>query len=306
MVTLFKGTESPTDHGKHHHKGSDSYSTYQEPDTRVPPKASPLFSEISVNGVSILEQEILAEAQNHPAKNPGEALASAARALVVRELLLQRAKALGFATDDRTAEDAPQETEDDALIRALIEREVKAPVATEEECLRFYRGNTSRFKSESIVEASHILVTAPDSEGSPVAAAERQANELIAELNRSPDRFEELARNFSSCPSAAQGGNLGQLTRGSTVEAFEAAISTMLPGEVSQSPVRSRYGFHVIRVNRRIEGQLLPFEYVRYKIAAWLEASAWSKAVSQFIAILAAEAEIKGIDLMRSDNSLLQ
>ena len=66
-----------------------SYDGYTEPDTKIPPKARPVLSEVSVNGVLIPETEILAEAQNHPAENPGMAAAAAARALVVKELLLQ-------------------------------------------------------------------------------------------------------------------------------------------------------------------------------------------------------------------------
>ncbi len=88
----------------------DSYSTYQEPDTRIPPKARPVLDAVSVNGVEIDESEILAEAQNHPAENPGAALLAAARALVVRELLLQRAVELNLAPAREETADGRHET----------------------------------------------------------------------------------------------------------------------------------------------------------------------------------------------------
>ena len=81
--------------------GGESYSTYQEPDTRVPPKAGPVIPRISVNGTPVAERDILAEAQNHPAKNPGAALRAAAEALVIQELLWQEASRLGIAGKPR-------------------------------------------------------------------------------------------------------------------------------------------------------------------------------------------------------------
>lgn len=95
MVTLFDrknaGGQPAGDNpaGHHGHQHQSGYTTYQEPDTRVPPKPRPVFDAVSVNGVTIDEADILTEAQNHPAENPGAALLSAARALAVRELLLQ-------------------------------------------------------------------------------------------------------------------------------------------------------------------------------------------------------------------------
>ena len=80
----------------------------------------------------------------------------------------------------------------------------------------------------------------------------------------------------------------------------------MTEGEISSAPVESRFGFHVIALDRRIDGRDLPFEAVRARIAAWLEASAWSRAVSQYVAILAGRAEIRGISLSGADGPLVQ
>ena len=67
MATVYQAATAHR-HDAHGHGG---YTTYQEPDTRVPPKARPVLKEISVNGVAVPEQDILAEAQHHPAENPG-------------------------------------------------------------------------------------------------------------------------------------------------------------------------------------------------------------------------------------------
>lgn len=305
MVTLFNNTNKASSASEQSgHK--DSYSTYQEPDTRVPPKARPVLDAVSVNGVEIDESAILAEAQNHPAENPGAALLAAARALVVRELLLQRAVELKLAPAPEETTDGRQETEQDAAIRMLIEREVAVPSATADECRRFYENNRARFRSEPIFEASHILIAADPADQRARDAARNDAERLAAVLVDHPSEFATMARTHSACPSAAQGGNLGQLTRGSTVAEFERSLARMEEGQITSAPVESRFGFHIIRLERRIDGEPLPFDFVQDRIAGWLEASTWSKAVSQYIAILAADATITGIDVLGADGPLMQ
>ncbi|MBV2186714.1 MAG: peptidylprolyl isomerase [Rhizobium sp.] len=304
MVTLFDKASNgaaPSRAG-----AKDSYSTYQEPDTRVPPKARPVLDAVTVNGVAIAESDILAEAQNHPAENPGAALLSAARALAVRELLLQRARERQIAVSPESDAEGRSETDEDASIRLLIEEEVTVPSATAEECLRFYENNRAKFRSEPIFEASHILIAADPADERARAAARSDAERLASVLAEHPSEFATMARTHSACPSAEQGGNLGQLTRGSTVAEFERALARMAEGEITPRPVESRFGYHIIRLERRIDGEQLPFDFVQQRIAGWLEASTWSKAVSQYIAILAADATVTGIDLLAADGPLMQ
>lgn len=282
------------------------YTTYQEPDTRIPPKAAAVIRAISVNGVSIPEADVLAEAQNHPAENPGGALRAAAEALVIRELLWQEAKRLDVDVSSVRDEAGRVETERDAAIRLLMEREVQAPLATGEECRRYYDRHPEKFRTEPLFEARHILLSAAESDAEARQQAREHATDLCRILAARPDQFPVLANEYSVCPSRNQGGNLGQLTKGSTVEEFEQALAKMREGEISAEPVESRFGFHVIALDRRIEGRQLPFEMVAQRIAAWLEASAWSKAVSQYISVLAGQAEIKGISLNGADGPLVQ
>lgn len=301
MATVYQAATARR-HDTHEHGG---YTTYQEPDTRVPPKARPVLTEVSVNGVAVAEQEILAEAQHHPSENPGAALVAAARALVVRELLRQEARRLALSPGEDPSANV-RATEDEGLIGALIEREVAVPSATEEECLRFYRNNPGRFRSDDIFEVRHILIAVRPDEAEARLRARQEARRLIDRLNDRPEEFASLARSVSDCPSGEQGGNLGQVTRGSTVAEFEDALKGLSDGRLCMHPVESRYGFHVVALDRRIAGETLPFEIVRARIAAWLEAATWSKAVSQYIAVLASKADIRGIDIGGTSGPLLQ
>ena len=103
---------------------------------------------------------------------PGQA---AARALVVRELLLQEARRLGVAAEPLADDDGRRETDEEALIRALVEREVRVPDPDEARCRRYYEQNLRRFRSPDIYEAAHILFAAAPGDGDARAAARMQA-----------------------------------------------------------------------------------------------------------------------------------
>ncbi len=283
-----------------------SYEGYVEPDTKIPPKPAKVIKDVTVNGVLIPETAIMAEAQNHPAENPGAALAQAAHALAVRELLLQEAARLGVQVDTASGGKKLEETREDAIIRLLVEQEIDVPQAGDDECRRFHAVNKHRFCSDTIYEARHILFAVESTDAEARSAARARAENLAAHLTLNPDEFAGAAREFSDCPSGEQGGNLGQLTTGSTVSEFERALASMTAGHASPKLVESRFGIHLIVLDRKIDGEQLPYEHVQQRIAAWMEAAAWSKAVAQYISILAGQADIHGIDMEASQGLLVQ
>jgi peptidyl-prolyl cis-trans isomerase C len=111
---------------------------------------------------------------------------------------------------------------------------------------------------------------------------------------------------MSACPSAAQGGNLGQITPGQTVPEFETFLYNLEEGQICPVPVKTRFGYHVLRLDRRIEGRQLPFEAVRDKIAEYLREHVWRRAISQYLQLLVGEAEIRGIELNGASSPLVQ
>lgn len=252
---------------------------------------------VRVNGVEIPHDAIARETQNHPASKPIAAWQAAARALVVRELLLQEARRLGIAPAPRCEEGGRRETEDEALIRSLVEQEVVTPEPDEAACRRYYEQNRRRFRSERIFEAAHILFAARADDAEAYAEAEGTAIAVLTELREQPQRFGALARTCSACPSAAQGGNLGQITAGQTTPEFEQALEALAPGAISQAPVKTRYGLHIIRLDRKIDGAELPFEAVASLIADYLRESVTRRAMAQYIARLVSKAQIAGVVL---------
>jgi peptidyl-prolyl cis-trans isomerase C len=260
---------------------------------------------ITVNDTAIPTAAIAREVQNHRADSPGAAWQQATRALVIRELLLQRARSLDLATEPRE-QDGARETDEEAMIRVLLEREVRTPKADDAVCRRYYDSHRARLKTPDLFEPAHILFKARRDDTAAYARAVDQAQAVLQELAEHPDRFGSLARSLSDCPSATEGGRLGQVVRGETTPEFETFLLAMEPGQVCPTPVRTRYGVHVLRLDRRVAGQPLPFETVRDRIAAYLEERTWRRAVAQYIALLAGQARITGFDLPAATSLLVQ
>lgn len=217
----------------------------------------------------------------------------------VHELLRQRARALGH------IEDGAGEADTDRAIELTLAEEVPVPEPTDEECARWFAANQQRFRSGDLVCARHILFQITP--GSPVPAIRGIAEAMLHEIQANPTLFGERAREHSNCPSGAQGGNLGQLQRGETVPEFEKAIfGDDVSIGILPKLVTTRHGFHIIAVDQRIEGKQLPYELVKEDVAAELRRRSEARALSQYVRLLAAEAELEGVELDAATSPLVQ
>jgi len=251
---------------------------------------------ISVNGAAISSRAIDQEVQYHPAPTLEEARFAAARALVVRHLLLAEAGRL----------DVADGTEEEAVIHAVLGRAITLPDPDEDTCRRYYANNPDRFRSPDIFEACHILFPARPDDEAARQDARQKAVDAIRVLTAAPERFAELARTLSACPSGAVGGSLGQVSRGQTTPELETFFYNLMPGTLCPVPVPTPYGYHVLRLDRRAFGRPLPFEAVHATIAAHLRQASWQRAVHQYIALLVGQARIEGIALGGAMSPLVQ
>ncbi|HTN64168.1 MAG TPA: peptidylprolyl isomerase [Devosia sp.] len=254
---------------------------------------------VIVNGVTIAAQAIATEAQNHPMPRgkPGWAWQAAANALVLREVLLQEAKGRHIAPEPIELEEGKWETDDEALIRQLLESAI-APARIDEAQLRaLYDAAPDRFRGPSLFEVAHILFTAAPDDPVVRAAARQRADMVLGDLKRDPHRFAALAAEHSACPSRDSGGMLGQLASGDTVPEFEAALGLMAEGSISDAPVETRYGLHLIRLDAKVRGEILPFAAVLPHLREAQEKTDWVHASRAYVAELVARAEVTGIDL---------
>lgn len=271
-------------------------------ETRVKGQSADTPPPIRVNDRVIDHEQIAREVQYHPASSLKEARARAARALVVRELLLAECDRLGIGPG--VCEDG--ETEEEARIRHLIAEQIEVPEPTEDDCRRYYESNEERLRTADEHEVSHILVPAPPDDEAARAEARKKAMGINAELRESPDKFLSMARDFSSCPSKEVGGHLGLISRGQTAPEFEKALSRLPVGEVPEYPVETRFGFHVVLIHQRREGRPVTFESCHEKIADYLREHVRRRAINQYIRLVAAQHDIEGIDLDAPSSPLVQ
>ena len=241
------------------------------------------FEPVKVNGVEIDENLLAKEIQYYPAASLEEARMEAAKELALKELLKQVALARGLG-------------ESDEAIDELLAKEITVVEPTEEECQTYYDEHQKIFVSESLFAASHILLAADISEIEKREQLTNKAYELIAQLKDSPALFGDLAKLFSECTSKEQGGQLGQITKGTTVPEFETAI-VAAPIGLIEEPVETEFGIHIIRVDHREDGRPLPYEYVKTRLQERLMARQWHKSVNQYLHQLVAQANIEGVIL---------
>ena len=134
---------------------------------------------------------------------------------------------------------------------------------TDETLRQIYDAEAQLFREEEQRLVRHILLEGAAGDNT---AAIDQASELIYRLNSGED-FAHLAREFSDdIGSASQGGDLGWISRGATVPAFESVAFTLSVGEISE-PVESEFGVHIIRVDEIQAEKAKPFEEVRAELA---------------------------------------
>ena len=263
------------------------------PEPMLPPP--PSFGEVRVNGVEIAPEAIAQEIQHHPAPDAETAWVEAARALAVRELLLQEARRTGLAVEPLNDEAGRAEIEEDALIRTLLEAEVEPAAPTEDECRRYYESRIDRFRTPELFEAAHILVE-PQGDGEDAwLAALVRANDIVGEVGDDAAAFARAARAHSGCASSRQDGSLGQIRRGELVGEVQAGLESLAEGTISREPVRSRFGWHILRLHRRIAGRTVSFEMARERIADMLEARSWSVEATRYVSRLAERGDVEGV-----------
>lgn len=261
------------------------------------------FPEITVNGTTLPAADIAAEAQNHhaPKGKPGIAWRKAARALAVRHLLLQQAAKMGLTATPAEVAPGQVETPDEALIRELLDLSLTPAPVTDEGLRAAYDRAPGQHRAPTLYQASHILYAAkpddPSARTEVRAVARLHAEAALKSLLQSPRNFAQIARSDSACSSRDADGQLGQLCTGDTVPEFEAALKIATVGEIHPTPVETRYGFHILRLDARAQGDILPFEAVRQNLYEACEKAHWAKAAQDYVTALLASATIIGLDV---------
>ncbi len=134
---------------------------------------------------------------------------------------------------------------------------------SEEDIRQYYNANIEKFKQKESVRARHILIKVPENADATVREKARKKAEDLLKRVKAGEDFKKLASEYSEDPgSAKKGGDLGYFTRGRMVKPFEDAAFSLKPGEVS-GIVKTKFGYHIIKVLDKKPGGVMPLDAVR-------------------------------------------
>lgn len=248
-----------------------------------------------------------------PLTDVGETLDTPAlRQRACTELLRQAAMAQGLLAADDPAPLAGVISESaEQAIEALLDHALQLPEPGEAACRRHYAANPGRYAHGERVQARHILFAVTP--GVDVNALRQRAEACLLDVRNATraeraqaDRFAAAAAATSNCPSGAQGGALGWLRREDCAPEFARGLFGHADVGVLPRLVHSRFGLHVVEVLGREPGRIPPYEAVRPAVAQSLRQQSFVTALSQYVRLLAGEANVRGVDLEGAGSPLLQ
>lgn len=196
------------------------------------------------------------------------------------EELLAQLDSMGVTLEDLKADNAiAYRTQ--LYIQRLLEKSVWSGIEmSDKEIKDYYDNNIAQFKSGEQVKASHILVE-----------TKAEAENILKQLKAGAD-FEELAQEHSTCPSGAEGGDLGYFEHGSMVQEFEEAAFAMKVGEISEV-VGTQFGYHIIKLTAKKDGGTAGFDEVKDELTQQLMIGKQRAAEETYINQLKDSAEIE-------------
>lgn len=137
------------------------------------------------------------------------------------------------------------------LINYAGNKVLAAVKVSDEDVKKYYEDNIDRFKQGPTVNADHILVE-----------SEEKALEILAKIKSGEVSFADAAKEHSTCPSGQRGGNLGDFGRGQMVPEFDTAVFELEVGEMTKVPVKTQFGYHLIKLNSKSDESVMPYDEI--------------------------------------------
>ena len=173
------------------------------------------------------------------------------------------------------------QVEKDLLTQMTINKVLSEVTITDEDAKKYYDEHKNEFEQPATVSAKHILVDNED-----------LCSEIKGKIENGELSFEEAAKQYSSCPSKEQGGELGVFGRGMMVPEFEEAAFALELEKVSE-PVQTQFGYHLIKVNAKNEPKASEFEDVKNQIVQRLIQEGQEKKYLDLMKDLEAKYDVK-------------
>ena len=200
--------------------------------------------------------------------------------MISEKLLIQETKNMGLEEDKDVIEQIKKMTEQ-ILVQALIEREILNKVkVNDEEVLEYYEQNKDSFTEKEQVYLYNILLE-----------TEEEAQDILEQLKAGGD-FSEIAKEKSAGPSAAQGGDLGYLTKGTIIPEIEEVVFALEVEELSEV-IKTDFGFHILKITEKKAEAVKALEEVKEDIIQTLLPNKQKEAFENLLEELKGKAEIE-------------
>lgn len=174
-----------------------------------------------------------------------------------------------------------QELSERLLVRQM-RKKIQQGVKVDEDTLKkHYTEHSQDYLAPERISAQHILIHVNEATDEPKAL--NKAQQVLQELQNGQN-FSELAKKYSDdTTNNEEGGQLPLFSQGEMVTPFESAVWPMKPGDVSKAPVRTEFGYHIIKRGKTLPAGPRPFEEARSAFEARLQTEAEEKAVQDWL-----------------------
>mgnify|MGYP000847457874 CR=1 FL=1 len=242
-----------------------------------------------VNGVAINKSQMDKLAAEYLSKSGKAALTLEDKKLLMqnlirRELILQLSDVQALKKDGDIVRQV-ENYEDQLIITRYLEDQVGSTVGvSDEEIKEFYEKNRDKLTTPAKVEARHILLRSRE-----------DAEDALAKLKQGED-FGKLAKERSvDLPMALEGGTMGTIEKGKTLPELDDALFILAVGEIS-GIVQTKFGYHILTVDKIIAPELRPLDEVREEVRATILRQKRAKAFDDFTGKLKSNAKIEVLD----------
>lgn len=239
----------------------------------------------TISGVEITEANLNSIINRYPEDKRTYFNSEAGRKQLLEQLIsFELMNNLGLEMKINETEEYKQglaQVEKDLLTQLTINKVLSEVTITDTDAKKYYDENGAEFVQPATVTAKHILV-----------ADEEKCLEVKKNIESGELTFEDAAKKYSTCPSKEQGGSLGAFRRGMMVPEFEDVAFASDLEKVSE-PVKTQFGYHLIKVEAKSEPSSISFEQVKPQLISRLSQQAQEKKYSDVIKNLQTKYEVK-------------
>jgi len=254
---------------------------------------------VTVNGKNITKQDAEAFVKAS-APNASFSQLKPEQKNMIKERLIEKALFTELAQKegiDKKAEFQKnmEKIKQELLVNMWMKSQIDNTVVSDSEAKDFYDKNSKKFMQKETVHARHILVkTEKEAQAIIDALKELKGDALKA-------KFIELAKSKSTGPSGPKGGDLGNFSKGQMVPAFSKAVWGLKVGNITEKPVKTQFGYHVIYLEGKSDAKTTPYEQIKDKIIASLKQKQFTAKIAEVAKELKSKAKI--IDMSKETNN---